>query len=113
MVLKISFVFNDKVQGKPVDLIDVLNHLLLIFFFPCIFMWLFSLEQSTSQLQAAARAGSQECISAVEQKLLRNQTTNKFIFKARDLGNWNYLGGISFNGNHRINIIPGRKHSRL
>lgn len=67
-----------------------------------IFLWLFSLRQSTSQLQAAAGAGSQECISAAEQKLLRNQTSNKFIFKARDLGNWNYLGGISFNGNHRI-----------
>jgi len=75
---------------------------------------LLSPEQNTSQFRALSigRAGSQECISALEQKLLGNQTSNKFIFKAWDPGNWNCLGGIPINGSLRISSflaenIPG------
>lgn len=108
------FVFKAKVQGRPVDLIRGFDPALtfLQWLHSRIFRQLLSLEQSTSKLWASARGGSQECISAAEQKLLGNQTSNKFIFKAWDLGNWNYLGGTPFNGIRRISSflaenIPG------
>lgn len=81
----------------------------------CIFRQLLSLGQSwahpSSKHRGRAR-GPRNAFLPAEQKLLGNQTSNKFIFKARDLGNWNYLGGIPFNGNCRISSflaenIPG------
>lgn len=112
--LKMRFVFNDKFWGRPVHLIRGFDPALAFSqqLLSCVCRQLLSPEQSTSLLQALRRAGSQECISAMEQKLLGNQTSNKFIFKAWDLGNWNYLGRILFSVNHHMSSflaenIPG------